>query len=40
MTPNKGPKKAPKVSTKDKIPIWLNIVSQNIAMNKPKNEII
>ena len=40
ITPNRGPKKHPKVSIKDKIPIWLKIVSQKTATNKPINEII
>ena len=40
MIPNKGPKNAPKVSIKDKIPIWLKKVNQNIPTIKPITVII
>ena len=40
MTPNNGPKKAPKVSIKDRIPICLKKVSQKIAIINPAIEII
>ena len=40
MIPIKGPKKDPKVSIKDKAPIWLNKVSQKIPIIKPKIKII
>ena len=38
--PNNGPKIAPKVSIKDKIPIWLKKVNQKIPTIKPKRTII
>ena len=40
MTPLIGPKKDPKVSIKESIPIWLNKVGQNIATIKPKKPIV
>ena len=39
ITPNKGPKKAPKVSTKDKMPIWLKKIIQKTPINKPNKPI-
>ena len=39
MTPNKGPKKDPAVSTNDKMPIWLNNGSQKMPIKNPKKTI-
>ena len=38
--PKNGPKKAAKVSTKDRMPIWLNRGSQNIPIAKPMTAIV
>ena len=38
--PKNGPKKAAKVSTKDRMPIWLNKGSQNIPIAKPITAIV
>ena len=40
ITPNNGPNNAAKVSIKDKTPIWLIKVSQNIETTNPKSPII
>ena len=40
MTPLIGPKKDPKVSIKESIPIWLNKVGHNIAIKNQNKPII
>ena len=40
MIPNNGPKNELKVSTNDKIPIWLNTVTQKIPIRKLKINIM